>query len=61
MEFCRRRHFLCKEIGDHFHAELPPVHVVAEEEEVGGHQLGPHPPEDLLEAHKVAEVTVKVT
>ena len=52
---------LREEVRDDLDAELSPVDVVAEEEEVGGHELGPHPPEDLLEADQVLEVAVKIT
>ena len=41
---------LREEVSDDLDAELSPVDVVAEEQEVGGDELGPHPPEDLLEA-----------
>ena len=52
---------LREEVCDDLYAELSPVDVVAEEEEVGGHEFGPHPPEDLLEADQVLEVAMEVT
>ena len=61
MEFRGSGDLLREEVSDDLDAELSPVDVVAEEEEVGGHELGPHPPEDLLEAYQVLEVAVQVT
>ena len=52
---------LGKEVCDDLDAELAPVDVVAEEQEVGRDELGPHPPKDLLEADQVLEVAMEVT
>ena len=60
MKFCRCCYFLCEEVGYHLDTEVAAIDVVAQEKEVGGHEVGPHAPEDLLETHQVAKVAVEI-
>lgn len=59
----RRYHLCVKQCTStpYLYTVLPPIHVVAQEEEGGWGEEGTHPPQGLLKTHQVTVVTMNIT